>query len=314
MPSPEGYNPNLSENINDRNEAGEINEMVDKNLLSRQEAGEFDYQNEMEIPEALLSKPPKISDSLRQQVTSKFPPESFEHENVDGIYIHGTCLQAIRPLWLGEGFTRTRNASSRCLKRDNSIKGKFGISGSFTRLGKDGFRHINERTIRRDPGFSALPDIPIFLVSGKFYSPDGKYIFKGRAEERKDFGIEPLPIIKGVVLAKPETKLAKKLLEKAETELEEQPSLLRKEELLKEIAILKNMIAKESEEDLYKVDDRPIYLTILQESNYVAHCMVQGVDKSKIVPIYDWDGNLLWPTEDDVIKTEGENDSVQDQN
>lgn len=38
-----------------------------------------------------------------------------------------------------------------------------------------------------------------------------------------------------------------------------------------------------------------LFLTHEQCANYIAHCMVQGIDKSKIVPIYDWDGNLLWP-------------------
>ena len=41
MPSPEGYNQDLPENINDHNEAHEINEMVDDGLISRKEAEEI---------------------------------------------------------------------------------------------------------------------------------------------------------------------------------------------------------------------------------------------------------------------------------
>ena len=50
MSSPEGYNPELPENINARNEAHDVNQMVDKDLLSRQEAGEFAFS---ETPKTL---------------------------------------------------------------------------------------------------------------------------------------------------------------------------------------------------------------------------------------------------------------------
>src|SRR3972149_3244456 len=112
MPSPEGYNPELPENINARNEAHDINQMVNDDLLTRQEAGEFAYENEMEIPEALLSAPPKVTERMRQHIMAKFPPESFEPENIAGTHIHGTTIEAIKPLFLGAGEIRTSYGNS----------------------------------------------------------------------------------------------------------------------------------------------------------------------------------------------------------
>lgn len=82
--------------------------------------------------------------------------------------------------------------------------------------------------------------------------------------------------------------------------------------LSKEIDTNKKMLSRRHGEDIYKTNDfhseKDLYLSIEQEKNYIAHCMVQGVDKSKIVPIYDWDGNLLWPKDSDT------NDSVEHEN
>ncbi|TSC93961.1 MAG: hypothetical protein Athens101428_484, partial [Candidatus Berkelbacteria bacterium Athens1014_28] len=170
MSSPEGYNPELPENINARNEAGEINQMVDKDLLTRQEAGDFDYENEFEIPNALLSKPPKISERLRQQVIAKFPPESFEPESIDGTVIHGTYLHSIRPMWKGEGIFRTFFAGhgDPVPPYNNPDKGLFSIEGDFTLLDDRGFNYIDKEygQNERSSGYMGFP-FPIFLVVGR---------------------------------------------------------------------------------------------------------------------------------------------------
>jgi len=75
--------------------------------------------------------------------------------------------------------------------------------------------------------------------------------------------------------------------------------------LTRAIRKFEQLLSKSQGEDLYAVGgthENERYMTIRQEANYIAHCMVRGVDKSKIVPVYDWDGNLLWPREEDVIK------------
>lgn len=92
-----------------------------------------------------------------------------------------------------------------------------------------------------------------------------------------------------------------KLLPSPDEYLEELEGLINKYE---------KILTRSRDEDLYEVartdeEGKEIYLSLRQEANYIAHCMVSGVDKSKIVPIYDWDGNLLWPTEKDIIKKKG---------
>lgn len=43
--------------------------------------------------------------------------------------------------------------------------------------------------------------------------------------------------------------------------------------------------------------DRLRLFTKNEMVNYLANTMVTGVDRSKIIPIFDWDGNMLWPKE-----------------
>ena len=80
------------------------------------------------------------------------------------------------------------------------------------------------------------------------------------------------------------------------------------EEIEKEIEKIQSRASKTNGDELYNFsnaqneDPNGVFLTVVQCTNYISRCMVQGVDKSKIVPIYDWDGKLLWPTEADVIK------------
>ncbi len=134
--STENYTPLLSEQINARNEENDINQMVDKGLVAHKEAGEFDYANELEIPEALLSKPPKISERMRQHIIAKFPENNFDENNPTTIIIQGTTIRAVRPLWLGEGKRRTsygrefKYSTSLSSKRDEPKKGIFELVGN----------------------------------------------------------------------------------------------------------------------------------------------------------------------------------------
>ena len=60
---------------------------------------------------------------------------------------------------------------------------------------------------------------------------------------------------------------------------------------------IKKIIAENPGEKIYRWGyDTGFYGTVNQMATYCANIMVRGVDKSKIFPIYDWDGNLLWPT------------------
>lgn len=60
------HEPSEEEMINMRNEAGEINEMVDKDIVSRDQASTFDYETEIDISTSLLQEPPKLSERLKQ--------------------------------------------------------------------------------------------------------------------------------------------------------------------------------------------------------------------------------------------------------
>ena len=93
--------------INEQAEAVDKNKMVEEGLLLAKEARKFKYEDNMEIPEALLSRPPELSETLTEHVIAKFPAESFKPKNIPGTAIHGTSIRAIRPLWLGEGKQRT---------------------------------------------------------------------------------------------------------------------------------------------------------------------------------------------------------------
>jgi len=267
MSSPENYDPNLPENVNARNEAGEINEMVDKGLISRQEAGEFDYADEMEIPEALLSVAPKVSERMRQHIVEKLDRKIFGGyrwgENTD--YVQGTWLHAIKQIWMATGETKTGwgGAIKPMNQEEGADKGYFNLIGDVSRLpGEDGFLYVNEDG-RRQPGYTT--GIPIFIL----LHPDD-----GGALEMRISRLENKEDVHGIVLARDE--------------------LLRKQSD-------DSKLTNPEETKYYVAGKREIALTIRQEANYIAHCMVAGVDKSKIVPIYDWDGNLLWPTETDVI-------------
>lgn len=405
------------EMTNMESEAHDMNKMVDKGLLSRSEADVFDYEKEIEIPEALLSAPPKLSERMRKHVVSKFPPESFEPENIVGTLIHGTSIEAIRPLWLGEGKRRTYEGMR--LKEPTEIKrnitgsekiekGRFYIHGDWTRLDRSGFNRINKYG-ERAPG--ALSNLQIFLLSrrsgwgegwelqveswvpkgdiikgivlskaegltvdhqltdaqncleafskGKKTVVDltwkreiGEKIYKAREAKVKSFAFPTEPEqraeIKGAYIdfLKRELKRAN-ILNQQEWELntEERAKLKDLREHIDQIAsdvlsdeqikqskyfneflgrYLLNTLRSEAEEilvgqiekykkllkrsrgeNLYLVGgprDKGLYLTLRQEANYIAHCMVKGVDKSKIVPVYDWDGKLLWPREEDVAK------------
>lgn len=305
MPSPEGYNPNLPENINARNEAHDINEMVEKNLISRQEAGEFDYAEEIEISPHLLSKPPKVSERMLKHVVSKFPPESFEPENIDGRLIHGTSIWAIKPIWLAEGKRRTHEGNMVVATDQGFFGGKiakdyFYVHGDWTKLGRKGFNHLDEKT-ERTPG--AIEGVQIFLINSRRANYQGyrsRHVYEtGDKYSRHDS-------IVGVVLSTSEGLSVEHLLADSNKYLESADTETWKYEIIsKQVEIYKKLLQKNDGGNLYQVGHGKhgyIYLTLEQEANYIANCMIEGVDKSKIVPIYDWDGNLLWPTENDVAK------------
>jgi hypothetical protein len=260
-----GYEPSESSEadmINARNEATETNEMVQKGLLTPEEASNFDYENEIEIPEALLSAPPKISERLREQVMSKFSPESFMPENISGTAAHATNMRAIRPIWLGEGKVRTRYLDAKPgHARAPSLleKGIFKVVGSGSVIYKDALLHRDKN------GYLEHVELPgpIILILGKHPFAHGD-----------DFDLDRR---KGL-----DTSIAAVVLNKIE-----RGSKVRNGERLY---------------NFYGHNGPELFLSHRQASNYIAHCMVQGVDKSKIVPIYDWDGNLLWPRPEDVKK------------
>lgn len=322
------------EEINAESEAWDMHRMGEEGLLSDEEAASFDYQKEMEIPRALLSEPPKISERLRQHVVSKFPPESFEPENIAGTVIHGTHIHAIRPIWLGEGEPRT-GYSGRGDSPHLSVKakaGSFNITGDCTRLDEDGFNYIHPRLPIRHPGFSPFP---IFFILGK--SPltwrEDQMIPGTFEDEHLRSATGRLVGMNGIVLAPDENLSLKESLSLDEKYLSEiqngtktvsniafrlprkfnmgkdkMPPVVEAENFLnKSMARAKQKLARNNDQDLYEVAggsyrEKELYLTLRQQANYIAHCMARGVDKSKIVPIYDWDGNLLWPRKEDVIE------------
>lgn len=434
--------PSEAELINMQSEAEATNEMVDAGLLTSEQAEKFDLADEIEIPEALLSEPPEVSERLRKYILAKFPEDNFSPSNIAGTLIHGTHIRAIRSLYLGE--SKKRTGYTGIASKDESwfedAKGIFSIVGDLTLLDKSGFNHIDKNG-KRSPGVFGY-DFPIYLAVG-FYG-------QGRDEREEDVSGDELRLlytmqdsikgkhksyedpkskyarsngiknIQAIVLAKSERlsmretltqlerclsmldntdqklfEVFKILPEKAQklvsntispkirhfsfpeeidqqkriTEefiqyLSQEEEALIKEELMtlsdfnyrnirlkglkSEIAELnqlstngnfgdiqklsqysslknkyiwdkeltreileniliheidtnKKMLDRRHREDLYQTNDyhskNDLYLTLQQEANYIAHCMVQGVDKSKIVPIYDWDGNLLWPKE-----------------
>lgn len=413
--------PSEAEQINMQSEAEDTNKMVDEGLLMPEEAMEFNYDNEIKIPDALLSQPPILSERLSNFIISKFPPDSFLPENIAGTVVHGTSIRAIRPMWLDEG-TRTHqgvtlNTDYSSTNDSSNTSPIFKIKGDLTKLGEDGFNHINDEG-DRDPGSVTVPGMPIFLVLGTIdhKTREDEIMGKGRKDE-----LRQAKYLRSVVLTKTDRNSTKVQIAKSQnclnilddptrnvndidnklswnvnlelghilsaqadrfsfpTELDEQRQLTEKfskylskkiEEYSKESYYMAEKWKKELEEELPNINDflqkgefekitasewfnRFIYdytksssltktlaitllsktisdgekiiernhgkdvynvqptrrgetlgLTLEQEANYIAHCMVQGVDKSKIVPIYDWDGNLLWPTEEDVIKSE----------
>jgi len=333
MPSPEGYSPELPENINARNEAHDINEMVDAGRITTQEAGEFAYENEMEIPQALLSAPPKVTERMRQHVIAKFPWDDLVKDNRH-IFVHGTTIGAIRPLWLGEGKLRSsfgrdfRDLDKSALDSFQGFNGKHNITkGIFRVTGDANLIPLKkfENHLPWDRRDYTPPEIstPIYLMIGDgnnfSYETIGNaasyHIGRNDHHEfslAEDLGYETTAI----VLTKFEGKSAKHFLAETNKKLangglnpDEEQDLLDKKQKLE------RLIKKAGEEDIYdfssmeNINGKGLFLTPNHAARYIAHCEVQGVDKSKIVPIYDWDGNLLWPTENDVVKDEQQNKS-----
>lgn len=287
--------------INRQNEAEDVNKMVDKGLLSPEEAKDFSHEKEIEIPEALLSKAPKISERLREHVVSKFPADSFLPENIAGTVIHGTSIRAIKPIWLGEGKQKTYEGRSFSEEAGSVFsdviaenKGKFKVTGDFTRLDNNGFNKIGLHG-KRNPGFEAIGCMPIYFAMVKAF----------REERKEQLDYADLRAFEGIDIDKylsgesgPDdtlhTRISAVVLTKPEDLLLEDPTL--------------KSLPRYNGKEAFKVDGESLYMTVQQEANYIAHCMVQGIDKSKIVPIYDWDGNLLWPKDNDTSNPESENE------
>ena len=438
--------------INQQNEAEDVNKIVDEGIISAEQATAFSHEDEIQIPEALLSKPPELSEKLAKHVVSKFPPDSFQPENIAGTLIHGTYIHSIKPTWSGEGGPRT-GYSGRGDYQHNTVnlsEGIFNVTGDCTELDKAGFNYVEGG--QRSPGFSST-DFPIYLVVGHdsvFDTREEEVMLNSTGNEHLFDKEGRLVSIDAVVLAADTRRslkeklaeeeqwltgiientrtladidiflsLPKKFTEGIDVEAMKQASafilpqdkseqkviieeftryltieseridekiqsytevdridrygspvvdpaqdrlstyserlkrameiakksidnedyegatylpdfakerflswyyknkLLPTEEIIghlnQSIINAKRTLHKHNGEDLYEaagsVDSRGLYLTLRQEANYIAHCMVQGVDKSKIVPIYDWDGNLLWPQEKQAGEKPVEEDS-----
>lgn len=271
------------------NEEKAINEMVDLGLISPEKAKDFHLEDEIKSPDSWTSGPPELSDALRKYVLLKFPKENFEPDNIAGTIIQGTSIQTIKPLWFGEGEIRTSGSGFATGKSgiDQAIN-QFRIVGDFTRLDKTGFHYLNPRmNNQRWPSFPSVNPTVYLIVGKSFYSDEREdeidyteIRFVGSHDRINQVDAEPENTsgrarISAVALSKSES-------------------------------LVKNPNA-ESGEKVYanrSKDGKKIYLTLEQEVNYIAHCMVKGIDKSKIVPIYDWDGNLLWPQKKEEDRTE----------
>ena len=267
-------------------------EMVKKNLIKPAEVEGFDYSKEFQIPEALMTQPPKVTERMQQQITDKFPTNLFEKGQLAGRLIHGTFIHAIKPIWLALNQNRTSYQGKGTSEKrgDHTMigspkKGFFSISGDVSRLGEDGFNQINNM-YEKEHRMLACFDLPIIIVMSEEASTHGRdpadpykidtKSWKHEVETTEDYQKYRLNrLISAVVLTKPES-----------------------------LIYSDNNKQGASEKYLVAGKNSKLRITIQQEKNYIAHCMTQGVDKSKIVPIYDWDGKLLWPTEADVIKKE----------
>lgn len=275
--SGEFQGPSEEEMINMQNEAEATNEMVDKGLLTPEEASKFDINSEIKISEALLSKAPELTEKLQEYVVSKFPPENFLPDNIAGTVIHGTSIRAIRPIWLGEGQTKTYQGASMKEKKELTCKGRFYITGDFTRLDRSGFNHISKEYGQdmRLPGSFSIGSVPVFLIVGRSsITTNRSDEIMGREITRLKDNDAEVTSIKAVILTKPDDLLV--------------------DPQDKDNIDATNTVSNDTK-FLVGGKENKLRLTIKQETNYIAHCMVEGVDKSKIVPIYDWDGNLLWP-------------------
>lgn len=395
--------------INQQNEAEDINKMVDEGIISTDEAANFSHETEIEIPEALLSNPPKISKTLSEHIISKFTDEDFKPENIEGTGIHGTSIDVIKPLWWGEGrssgtwgqlqdnmfkpekdddmpideyYGRIKSSipvqddeDERRWRSQRVKKGLFNFQGWFSPIGPGGFG--DRKSLKES-------NLPVILVAGKYvygqfnegHGEFGAIVLdpvaeKGQIDRKIDFikrtivdindGLSasyPLENhlrnifrekvdeildpskLKNIlddmqdwysdipetqlllnyqritgILAKDAIHLIEKVNHNDQASNEDLTALryfyfkmiveqLNADDLQRilddQIRDLESLKSAHPNESLYSFNSVENYFTKQEAVNYCANIMVQGIDKSKILPIYDRDGNLLWPREEDV--------------
>lgn len=287
--------------------------MVDDERITRSEAGRFKYENEMEISPDIFEAPAKVTERMRQHIISKLRPESFQGENLNGHYVHGTSLPAIKPLWLGEGtiYTVDMGYPLGYTKDYSNGKNRWSLKGYATTLNPDGFRRMpgHYRGFKPESILS-----PIFLVL-KIVDRGEERLSRRTPGERYWYDERNLEYydevsVKGIVLSKSEYISLKEIISDMKATPPEirfgTPEQMNDPDYVQaSISQLERKLQENNGEDLYKAIrgdllDTDEYFTMSQLASCISNWMVRGVDKSKIVPIYDWDGNLLWPTEKDV--------------
>lgn len=407
--SPESPRPSDEEMTNMQSEAADINKMVNEDLLAPEEASDFDYQNEMEIPKTWLKETPKISERFKKHVISKCPIERFEPKRKH--HIHGTSFDALYPLWMGSGKPRTGEygvydspymsgePSEYYKDHAKKVKGKFEILGHYGFTGEFGYGpdpETGQRIISESQfpvNIQATweePEVIGAIILAKWAPIEGKIIglqkiLEGCSYHAPDYALRDLAVKAKKLLAVPEdrSQAIQNILDtleltpdeervlkereadfysKKEAEIERRKmqfqaknKVEKKEKVLKLVESAKSSekdIAKSAEinltgevfkylksnlsdedqikyiqehidylkdlknrhkgEELYdwamRGSDHERIFTVQQMANYAANVMVRGVDRSKIVPIYDWDGNLLWPKDDDTSNPESGNE------
>ena len=246
----------LPDRVNLETEAREVNGMIGEGLLSRQEAANFSFENEIQLPENWLQESPKVSEQLRRHIILKFPPESFNPENAIDTPVHGTHFFTLRPMWLGEG-KRWSVYGGKEETKFRSKKGVFDFYGDFQIMGPKGFQDLGEAGMGT-----------IALVFEKI--PGIKYDRGSYQYSRSEVSQLPRAII---VKPREYTGLNQNLEQVAENE-------------------------------------EGIKLSEDQRANFCANTVARGVNRSLIIPIYNQEGKLLWPTEEDVKEGEKSNTSM----
>lgn len=377
-----------AEIVNRQAESEEIKSMVEKRILSPEEAASFRYENEISASEDWVGKGPKLSRKLRKMVLSKFSPDDFGSEEIDRTPVHGTQIGVVRALWSGEGrrameygYLTPEQIDPRQHPLLSERKGFWYFSGDFSLLAPD-----------IDLSLGETRQFPVILVFQKFtkydqpdsgQAPGGHYVNEkvpiraiwlnqGKDIQTIDDQISAAehfyngkPIPQSVIFNHFEDRLSEVSDPKTRVQILEElrnwydrreervsDTLHLHEEKLSDwigrlisnrqiskakervlkyyyFKMLKDMLTDDDKADIVRKEikalkkikkdhsgetvfawggydryDRAGMLTVQEAANYCANAMATGVDKSKIVPIYDREGHLLWPIEEDVKEDE----------